>query len=88
MTQHADRDVTGSREPPPASGSARHPEGSGEPSDRGGWGTLPTARHLTDPAIEAFVQRAAASAPPMSEDQRATLARLLRLPRRGNRPAA
>jgi hypothetical protein len=46
------------------------------------------ARFLSDPAIEEFVQRAAASAPPMSEDQRATLARLLRLDRRGRNPAA
>jgi hypothetical protein len=47
------------------------------------------ARHLTDPAIEEWIQQLAASAPPMTEDQRARLSRLLRLnKRRVQRPAA
>jgi len=47
------------------------------------------ARYLLDPAIEEEIQALAAEAPPMSEDQRATLARLLRLNRPGrNRQAA
>lgn len=51
-------------------------------------GTLPMARILTDPAVEEWVQHTAASAPPMTEDQRARLSRLLRLNRaRTNRPA-
>ena len=51
----------------------------GQPHSRG---TLPMARHLTYPAIEEEIQALAASAPPMTEDQRAKLARLLRLNRR------
>lgn len=42
-------------------------------------GTLPMARILTDPAVEEWIQQLAASAPPMTEDQRARLSRLLRL---------
>jgi hypothetical protein len=41
------------------------------------------ARYLTDPAIEDEIQTLALEAPPMTEDQRARLARLLRLARRG-----
>jgi hypothetical protein len=44
-------------------------------------GTLPLARYLTDPAIEDEIQALAAEAPPMTEDQRAKLARLLRIGR-------
>jgi hypothetical protein len=40
------------------------------------------ARHLLDLDIEDEIQALAAEAPPMTEDQRATLARLLRLNRR------
>jgi hypothetical protein len=40
------------------------------------------ARYLLDLAIEDEIQALAAQAPPMTEDQRARLARLLRL----NRP--
>lgn len=39
------------------------------------------ARYLLDPAIEDEIQELAAQAPPMTEDQRARLARLLRLDR-------
>jgi hypothetical protein len=46
------------------------------------------ARHLTDPAIEDEIQALAAEAPPMTEDQRAKLARLLRLNRRHGRDRA
>ncbi len=44
-------------------------------------GTLPMARILTDPAIEEWIQELAASAPPMPEDLRARLSRLLRFNR-------
>jgi len=44
-------------------------------------GTMAMARRLLDPATEAEIQALAAEAGPMSEDQRATLARLLRLRR-------
>jgi hypothetical protein len=44
-------------------------------------GTLPMARILTDPAVEEWIQQMAASAPPMSEDQRARLSRLFRIKR-------
>lgn len=40
------------------------------------------AVHLTDPAVEEWIQAVAASAPPMSEDERVKLSRLLRLNRR------
>ena len=51
-------------------------------------GTLPMARLLTDPAVEEWIQQMAASAPPMTEDQRARLSRLLRFNRaRTNHPA-
>jgi len=47
------------------------------------------ARYLTDPAVEDWIQNLATSAPPMTEDQRARLSRLLRLnKRRVQRPAA
>jgi hypothetical protein len=46
------------------------------------------ARYLLDPATEDEIQALAAEAPPMTEDQRAKLARLLRLNRRrGDRAA-
>jgi len=41
-------------------------------------GTPGMARHLTDPAIEAQIQAFIATAPPLPEDLRARLARLLR----------
>jgi hypothetical protein len=44
------------------------------------------ARYLTTPEVEQEIQQLAASAPAMTEDQRAHLARLLRLHRR--RPTA
>lgn len=44
----------------------------------GGEGTLPMARLLTDPAVEEWIQQMAASAPPMTEDQRARISRLIR----------
>jgi hypothetical protein len=56
-----------------------HADTPGHPGARG---TLPMARHLLDPAIEEEIQALAAEAPRMSEDQRARLARLLRLDRR------
>jgi hypothetical protein len=40
------------------------------------------AHYLTDPAIEDEIQALAAEALPMTEDQRARLARMLRLNRR------
>ena len=46
-------------------------------------GTLPMARLLTAPDVEEWIQRVAASAPPMSEDQRSRLSRLFRLSRTG-----
>jgi hypothetical protein len=59
---------------------------SGAPRARG---TLPMAGHLTDPGIEEWIQQVAASAPPMTEDQRTRLSRLLRLNKRHvQRPAA
>jgi hypothetical protein len=46
------------------------------------------ARYLLDPATEDEIQALAREAPPMTEDQRARLARLLRLNRpRGDRAA-
>jgi len=48
-------------------------------------GTMRMARRLLDPATEAEIQALAAEAGPMSEDQRATLARLLRLRRPNHR---
>lgn len=56
-----------------------HENTPGHPDARG---TLPMARYLTDLAIEDEIQALAAQAPPMTEDQRAKLARLLRLNRR------
>ncbi|WP_432839057.1 hypothetical protein [Dactylosporangium sp. CA-092794] len=56
----------------------------GHPNARG---TLPMARRLLDLATEDEIQALAAEAGPMSEDQRATLARLLRLNRRHDRAA-
>jgi predicted transcriptional regulator len=44
-------------------------------------GTMPMARHLTDPATEDEIQALAAEAGPLTGDQAATLARLLRLGR-------
>jgi hypothetical protein len=71
----------------PAVDSAGSHDGTpGHPEARG---TLPMARLLTDPAVEEWIQQLAASAPPMTEDQRARLSRLLRLNRvRTNRQAA
>jgi len=43
------------------------------------------ARYLKDLATEDEIQALAAEAPPMTEDQRARLARLLRLDRRRRR---
>jgi hypothetical protein len=51
-------------------------------------GTLPVARLLTDPSVEEWIQELAASAPPMTEDQRARLSRLLRLNHSGTGPTA
>ncbi|MEV6928714.1 hypothetical protein AB0M46_30070 [Dactylosporangium sp. NPDC051485] len=56
----------------------------GHPAARG---TLPMARRLLDLATEDEIQALAAEAGPMSEDQRATLARLLRLNRPRDRAA-
>jgi hypothetical protein len=56
-----------------------HANTPGHPQARG---TLPMARHLTDLAIEDEIQALAAEAPPMTVDQAARLARLLRI----NRP--
>lgn len=72
------------------SGPDRHTADPGDPVDRGaewtdGRGTLPMARWLTDPAIEAEIQALAASAPAPTEDRRAALARMLRL---DHRPAS
>lgn len=53
----------------------------GHPKARG---TLPMARLLTDPSTEDWIQEMARSAPPMTEDQRAKLARLLRFNRGHN----
>lgn len=48
-------------------------------------GRLPMARYLKNVATEDEIQALAAQAPPMTEDQRARLARLLRLDRRRGR---
>jgi len=61
-----------------------HRDTPGHPQARG---TLPMARRLLDLATEDEIQALATEAGPMSEDQRATLARLLRLNRRGQRAA-
>lgn len=67
------------------------PTGEPAPEDNPHWntpghpdarGTLPMARYLLDPATEDEIQALAAQAPPMTEDQRARLSRLLRLNRR------
>jgi hypothetical protein len=71
----------------PAGGSDTdnpHRDTPGHPHARG---TLPMARRLLDLATEDEIQALAAEAGPMSEDQRATLARLLRLNRRRDRAA-
>ncbi|GIF25730.1 hypothetical protein Ate02nite_84600 [Paractinoplanes tereljensis] len=61
-----------------------HENTPGHPQARG---TLPMARLLTDPAVEEWIQELAASAPPMTEDQRSRLSRLLRFNRvRTERP--
>ncbi len=68
-----------------ASGNSKYEKTPGHPQAHG---TLPMARILTDPAVEEWIQQLAASAPPMNEDQRARLSRLLRLNRaRADRPA-
>lgn len=59
--------------------ATNHEKAPGHPQAQG---TLPMARLLTDPAVEDWIQRTAASAPPMTEDQRARLSRLLRFNRR------
>jgi hypothetical protein len=51
-------------------------------------GTLPMAKHLTDPAIEDEIQALAAEAPLPTADQAARLARLLRLNRHQHADAA
>lgn len=65
--------------------TCRHAKTPGHPHAQG---TLPMARLLTDPAVEEWIQQMAASAPPMTEDQRARLSRLLRFNRTetGSRP--
>lgn len=69
-------------QPGAATGPERLPVGnpradtSGHPEARG---TLPMARWLTDPAIEAEIQALAAEAPLPGVDQVTRLARLLRL---------
>jgi hypothetical protein len=57
----------------------------GVPGDVGAGGTWPMARYLTDPATEAEIQALAAEAGPMTVDQAARLARLLRINRRAER---
>jgi hypothetical protein len=81
-----DRARRGAATPPgDAAPDNPHEHTPGHPNARG---TLPMARHLLDPAIEDEIQALAAEAPPMTEDQRARLARLLRLNRRhGDRAA-
>jgi hypothetical protein len=82
-----DRTRTGTA-PPSGSDPAPvnpHENTPGHPDARG---TLPMARYLLDPAVEDEIQALAREAPPMTEDQRARLVRLLRLNRpRGNRAA-
>jgi hypothetical protein len=82
-----DRARTGAATPPGADAAPINPHENtpGHPDARG---TLPMARYLLDPATEDEIQALAAEAPPMTEDQRAKLARLLRLNRRrGDRAA-
>ena len=76
----ADDDIEQSGELQPDTDASSGPAASG--------GTMRMARRLLDPATEAEIQALAAEAGPMSEDQRATLARLLRLrrPRPRHRP--
>ncbi|MFC0532326.1 hypothetical protein, partial [Phytohabitans kaempferiae] len=69
-------EATPTGEPAPDNPHASTP---GHPDARG---TLPMARYLLDLATEDEVQALAAQAPPMTEDQRARLSRLLRLNRR------
>src|SRR5262245_34075481 len=52
-----------------------HEHTPGHPNARG---TLPMAKHLTDPAIEDEIQALARTAPRMTADQAIRLARLLR----------
>lgn len=69
-------EATPTGEPTPDNPHANTP---GHPDARG---TLPMARYLLDLATEDEIQALAAQAPPMTEDQRARLSRLLRLNRR------
>lgn len=55
---------------PPQSHASHHPP----PGDTS---TLHLAKHLTDPAIEAEIQAFIATAPPIPEETRARLARML-----------
>ena len=85
----ARRDTTPTEPTPPNGGHDTdadnpHRDTPGHPQARG---TLPMARRLLDLATEDEIQALAAEAGPMSEDQRATLARLLRLNRRHDRAA-
>jgi hypothetical protein len=78
-----DRATADPAAPPSGDGSLPHhnpyDQTPGHPDARG---TLPMAHYLTDPAIEDEIQALAAEALPMTEDQRARLARMLRLNRR------
>lgn len=68
--------------------ASRTPDHKKTPGHPQADGTLPMARLLTDPSVEEWIQELAASAPPMTEDQRARLSRLLRLNRaRTDQPA-
>jgi hypothetical protein len=68
---------------PSPSTHPRHQTTPGHPDSRG---TLPLARHLTDPNIEDEIQTLADEAPLPTLDQAARLARLLRLHQRRRRP--
>lgn len=59
-----------------------HEDTPGHPESRG---TLPMAKHLTRLSTEDEIQALAAEAPPMTEDQRAKLSRMLRLNRSWSR---
>ena len=81
-----DGSATGAATPPstdPTPNTNEHTPG--HPNARG---TLPMAKHLTDPAIEDEIQALARTAPPMSVDQAIRIGRLLRWNRRRSDRAA
>jgi len=77
------------RDETPTPTPTARPPGPQRPACPDTAGSAALAHHLTDPDVEIAVQTLAAQAPPMTEDQRARLARLLHLyPARTGRPPA